>query len=284
MGVLVKTGTDASLTYTVLPPGEAEVRVLPGASQEQITVEGVTVELLVPDDLSDPDRFHRFHAAFPSVPGDPDKRFSIQFIGTGLKPAAVGEARSIIESVRYTTEPVSPPPPPEPQVTPGADWERIAAHGRDDPDHTVFSVLAPPGWEFVYYGGLDSFVGGFTNGAISIDFDYGSLFGQFVSPDNHLHDPGYFPEHRFWIETIDGKPFLMFRPASDEPQEQVFTGISTARIPGLPDLMIPDGPASSRIFECGGSFGARTADRDEQELVLAILRTLRAEDHPGDCS
>lgn len=283
MGVIVKQGSNASLRYTVLPEGEAEIRTIPGYSQEQITIEGVTVDLLVPGDLSNPGESYHLQAAFPSVPGDPDKRFSVQFSGNGLRGSETGEARSIIESVRYTAEPVPPPSPPEPQITPGPDWQRIAAHSRNDPGREIFSVLAPPGWEFVYHGGLDSFVGTFTNGAISIDFDYGSASGMPVSPEYHLRDPESFPELLFWAEAIDGKPFLMFKPVSDEPHERAYTGVSTARIPGLPDLVMPDGSYSSSLFDCGGSFLAHTADRDEQELVLAILRTLQAEEHPGQC-
>jgi hypothetical protein len=284
LGILVKTNSYAAdIRYAIVPAGEAQTSVRGGYIVEQVEIGGVPVELGVPPDFSDPDDSHRLSAAFQSVPGDDSQQFGIEFNGTGLQGDLYDEARAIIESVRYAPPPPAPPALPAPQVTPGPDWVRIVAYPKTDPDYEVFSVLAPPGWEFVPAMGLDSFVGGFTNGEISINFDYGSLSSGPVSYGHHLRDPDYVPAHRFWIETIEGKPFIMFKPVSDEPHERAYTGISVDRIPGVPDLVMPDGSFSSSIFDCGGSFWARTADRDDQELVLAILRTLRAEENAEGC-
>lgn len=283
VGVLSKRGKPrGQLHYSfTLPDAESVFRTRMGYLEAQTTIDGAEIEWILPEDPSDGTDFLHLEATFASIPGDPDKRFGLSVRGSGLSPAMYLEAKQILESVRVANPPGAFDPP-ESEVTPGPNWERIEAQWPSDSDPR-FSVLAPPGTTVSPEIGFDSLLGTFAIGELEIFFDYGSLSSSPINPDGFIRYEGE-AEHQLWVEVIDGKIFSMYRPLNDDPALESYTGISVARIPGLPDLVIPDGPYSSTLFACGGSFFARNISHDDQELVLAVLRTIHAEQAPRQCN
>lgn len=284
-GAIAKVGEKSvTISYSIKPTGRISLYPFPDLRPETIEIEGVSVDLMVPVQFDIPNDYMKIYASFPWLPGDPERSFGLSIEAKGIKGQEMfDETRSLIESIRFAPPPEVPRPNPTPEATPGADWVRVYAHGRDNPEDRAFSVLAPPDWEFSYIGGYDSFVGAFSNSEITISFDYGSVSASPTGYEYHLIDPDYFPRHSYWVEIIDNKPFLMYRPTDDPLRERAYTGITVDRIPGLPDLVIPEGSVSSAIYNCGGSFWATSIDKETQELVLAILRTLQAEYQSGSC-
>lgn len=63
-------------------------------------------------------------------------------------------------------------------------------------DFGTFKLKTPQGWTIVKERGIDSYVGGLTNGKDSLWFDYGEF-----SPDIGSEDP---KKHRFGHDTING--------------------------------------------------------------------------------
>lgn len=270
-----------SMRYSVQNAGPVDPRMRPDQVRHDIEIDGVPVVLLVP---SEPNDFRRIAAYFPWLPGDAARAFGLSIEASGISnETTFTEVRSIVESIQFAPPPPSPSERPGSEIEPGRDWTRVLATWSDSQQDGPFSVLAPPGWEFIPGAGLDSLVGTFTNGTVSIDFDYGSASSNPIQYQYHLTDPDYFPEHEYWIEVIDGKPFTMYRPVDSGFPERAFTGIRVDRIPGLPDLKIEGPTYSSTIYDCGGSFLSDTGDHAERELVLAILRTIRAETLPATC-
>lgn len=284
-GAIARVGHQSvTIRYSIELPGGIDLQPFPDVTPEAIEIDGVPVDLMVP---LQPDVIHdrmRIHASFPWLPGDPDRSFGLSVMASGIRgQEMLDQTRSIIESIRFAPPPEAPAPIPPPEVTPGPDWVRVYSHNSDRPDERIFSVLAPPDWKFEPAYGLDSFIGSFTNDQVSIFFDFGSASAAPTGYPYHLIDPDSFPVHTYWIEVIENKPFVMYRPADDPLRERAYTGISVSRIPGLPDLVMPEGSYSSTIYGCGGSFWATSVNHETQELVLAILRTLQAERDSPRC-
>ncbi len=63
-------------------------------------------------------------------------------------------------------------------------------------DYGVFNLNAPPGWKKFNQQGIDSYIGGLTNGKDSLWFDYGRYSGE-------LNDDGI-SNHLYGQDTING--------------------------------------------------------------------------------
>jgi hypothetical protein len=285
-GVIVKDGSDAALHYTLMPAGEASINMTSGFRVVQLDVAGARADVHRPITVTPESSGYRFYASFEEVPGGAgnSEPFSLEFSGRGLSSTDLDEAQAIIESIRREP-PLTPPQPPEPLATPGPDWQRVNAHGFHDPSYQPLSILAPPGWRYEPGQGIDTFGGTFTDGETEIRVMYGPFAGTPIEPADEASGPASSPQHEIWEEVIDGKQVMFFRPEPGHAGQLAFTGIHASRIPGLPDIT----PSSSRVmssqvFACGGSFFSSATGPEQQELVLAILRTLRAEENAGGCS
>ncbi len=282
-GILAKSGASSNqVQYAFTAPDSVgEFRVPPGYHYRESVIDGATVVFAVPPDPFDGGEHHRINAHFWSVPGDDRQQFGLSLLASSLNGSEYLEVMRIIESIRYAP-PAESMRPPNSEVTPGLDWERVDAQWPGE-GRARFSVLAPPGTNFESNIGYDSLIGKFTIGKLEIAFEYGGNASPSVTNFGaHIRNKDE-AEHQYWVEVIDGKPFAMYRPANENPVGRAYTGISVARIPGLPDLVSEDGSYSTSDVECGGSFFAIDIDRDQQELVLAILRTIRAEHAPSWC-
>ncbi|MFI8379085.1 c-type cytochrome [Leeuwenhoekiella sp. NPDC079379] len=71
-------------------------------------------------------------------------------------------------------------------------------------DFGVFSMIIPHDWEKIKYKGIDSYVGGITNGTDSLTFDYGWYSYDFSDEDGE--------NQLFATDTINGKIALLTKP------------------------------------------------------------------------
>lgn len=280
-GILGKMGeAHMQVKYAITPPGsQPDFYMLPGHVRSQSEIDGVTIDWLLPEDMER--GLFTVGISFPWLPGDPDRHFGLAFVASGLHPSQYLEVKQIVESVRYLAEPAVQRPVPSPEITPAPDWVRVGAQW-DSHSEPIFSILAPPGTVFAGEHGIDSLPGSFTVGDLQIDFDFGPLGAQPTIQDGHLRYPDN-AEQQYWLEMVRGEPFMMYRPAEEQPTGTAYTGISTSRIPGPADITMPGGSPGSSMPGCGGAFWARDIERDEQELFLAILRTLHTEGDRGPC-
>jgi hypothetical protein len=116
-------------------------------------------------------------------------------------------------------------------------WNRL--------DFGVFNVKAPPGWKKFQLQGIDSYVGGLSNGKDSLEFDYGwysfELTGR--EPDS---------THLFASDTIDGFSAIIAIPKKE--------GLAPVEL--SMDLSGPNKLAFSGIVK-------------ENRIALSILQSLR---------
>jgi len=71
-------------------------------------------------------------------------------------------------------------------------------------DFSVFTVYVPAGWYKIDLQGIDSYVGGLTNGTDSLTFDYGWYSYDFGSED--------MDKHLFATDTVNGKMATLVKP------------------------------------------------------------------------
>lgn len=83
----------------------------------------------------------------------------------------------------------------------------ISCTGQDRPktiDFGSFTIHAPAGWKKIVFQGIDSYVGGLTNGRDTLIFDYGWYSYDFGCEDVDTH--------LFKIDTINGKTATLIKP------------------------------------------------------------------------
>ncbi|MBI3135403.1 MAG: hypothetical protein HYZ14_12075 [Bacteroidetes bacterium] len=116
-------------------------------------------------------------------------------------------------------------------------------------DFKAFQLTTPGNWNEFQFQGIDSYVGGITNGDDSLIFDYGQYSYDFVheSPDQYY----------FSTDTVNGKKAKTLRP----------------KIPGEGMLGIYIESAYN-----GNHFSLAGSQIKEEEPVLAIFRTIRFPD------
>ena len=83
----------------------------------------------------------------------------------------------------------------------------ISCTGQDRPktiDFGSFTIPAPAGWNKIEFQGIDSYVGGLTNGTDTLTFDYGWYSYDFGYEDTDAH--------LIKIDTINGKTATLIKP------------------------------------------------------------------------
>lgn len=73
-------------------------------------------------------------------------------------------------------------------------------------DFNSFSIEVPYDWTKFELQGIDSFIGGITNGTDTLIFDYGKYSYSFEHEEPELHN--------YSLDTVDGKPALIIRPVA----------------------------------------------------------------------
>lgn len=68
----------------------------------------------------------------------------------------------------------------------------------------AFSIYIPENWKKIEYNGMDSYVGGITNGKDSLTFDYGWYSYNFSDEDRE--------KQLFTTDTVNGKIALITKP------------------------------------------------------------------------
>jgi hypothetical protein len=240
-GTIVLQGYgDMHIRYQFMVPENFEstknnlFRVPDGYENESSMLNGLAVDWVLPVETTNSGGRYRISAGYSNLLGDDVDGFGLLLFAHSLSAELLDEAKAIMESVQFAAPPPAPPERPKPEVTPSKDWSRIAAHWLNGPSKQMFSVLAPPGWDFAPFQGADTFVGQFTDGEIVIAFDYGNLSGSAGGIDSHARNPDMYPAHEFWFETVDEKPLLFYRPVGDLTNERAYTGLSVERLPGSP--------------------------------------------------
>jgi hypothetical protein len=156
-------------------------------------------------------------------------------------------------------------------ITPSPDWQRLEVTVPRDPDRVILELMAPVGWTAETFAGLDSLPGEISNGSIRIGFDLGGGYSCLDGPGEHLWVSGGFAELKFWEEEISGRNFYLYRPVDGSRDDRGRIGRTGACIPHLPIVDDPNYQARMGI-----GIAARAESEDEQELVLAVIRTIRA--------
>jgi hypothetical protein len=136
---------------------------------------------------------------------------------------------------------------------PYADCCPLGASTWHSVDTGPFSVLLPPGWEYVRAQGVDSFVGSFVGDGITLGFDYG-MYGGAPRPDDpnlSMHD-----------ETVGGYTARLFFPKADgDGASGIFVRTVDAAPPfGYPVALVLSGYGLSS---------------DQQQVALQIFRSIR---------
>ena len=172
----------------------------------------------------------------------------------------------------YLSEPYPPPGfadiPPRPAETgmdeglPTEDWTRAGALNRDGGE--VFSVLLPPGWELTTGHGVDSLVGEITGDGVTLKFDLGWF--------SHQPTPGRYPppQHVFLEEIIGGHAATLILVA--EPPDEKREDHTALTAVFFDDPITP----GNSLFMAGEGL-----TREEQEIALAIFRSIRMAKGPG---
>ena len=134
-------------------------------------------------------------------------------------------------------------------------------------------MLLPPGWVFIELQGIDSMVGQLTNGEVTLYYDFGAFAGIPYSPLYAFRDGRPNSPPVMWEEEIGRDSFFFVKPESDEPDDYGVTG-TFGRFAPQPKFQGFGTPPMS--------FSGSGLDGEQQELVLAMFRTLLPEEgYPG---
>ena len=114
----------------------------------------------------------------------------------------------------------------------------------------VFTINTPPNWTIIKEKGIDSYVGGLTNGVDSLYFDYGWYSAE-VGEEDPL-------KHKFAMDTVNGKIASIVIP-KEEAKGQIAMSI----------LKLKD---KNNKFIIGGTNVSNT------NLILKIFKSIRFED------
>lgn len=115
-----------------------------------------------------------------------------------------------------------------------------------------FSVLLPPGWDYLPAQGVDSYVGSFVGDDVTLRFDYG-LYGAAPSFDD--------PQLSVHEETIGGYTARLFSPRAGGGASGIWLDVANASEPlGLPITLLLNGEALTP---------------EQQQVALQIFRSVR---------
>ena len=224
------------------------------------------------------EKVNRHDAYFERIPGTPDgvvaPRLELSWRASHFDPGDTEILGQVLRSIRYE-ELKSLPDIPVPVVTPSEDWVRKIA-GSDGGDDDVFyggsfSLRLPPGWTTTERRGIDGAIGRIAgegielvyNNPMSIPTTSPPSSGPYGEPP-HYSDPPYFA----WEEFNDGLVISLVRPVSPIPDDSATTGV----------MIHPfyDGPEAGYYTKfIKMSVLGKGLDGDQQDLVLAILRTIQ---------
>ena len=167
----------------------------------------------------------------------------------------------VLTSVRYA-EIARLPDLPDIGMTPGPDWQRVPARS----DFPSFTIMIPPGWQTTDLQGIDTLVGRISGDGIVLQYDFGGYAGVPYEPHSQMREHRHDPPHVIWEERVGNKLFWLVRPVSPEQNPSAVTGVFAFLPVGATDR-----PRATM------SVAAYGLDGDQQELVLAMLRTIELE-------
>ncbi|MCH7593307.1 MAG: hypothetical protein IIB27_02235 [Chloroflexi bacterium] len=254
--------------YRIGADPQDEVQALKEDPRYEITeleLNGVKVAVRVA--APEATRGTQFGAYYEQIPGAPDGMIapSLDIDGDSRGFDDQKLLGQILKSVRYS-ELSSLPERPVAEAIDTSDW--VYSLARTDLQNSQwgaanFSLLLPPGWTTTEAWSIDSAIGTISGDGIELSYDY---LGGVIDP----HDPRAIadglPGHNVWDEEVDGVLFSFIRPDSQEPDPRGTTGASIT-IPAFRD----DGSSGAVRLPISGA----GLDADQQELALAVLRTIR---------
>ncbi len=230
----------------------------PRRTVSDITVAGFPALLRLATDAAT-DRAPHVGVFYEHIPGGPAgfETPSLDIEGDNRAFADQALLTQVLTSVRYA-EITALPELPAAQITPGDDWVRTRA----PIEPRSFTLLLPPGWHIEKRQGIDSSVGVIEGSGISISYDFGASGGAPIDHLSRVREHREDPPLLTWEETLGNTRFQIARPISPIPHEHGLVAFH-------PNFLPRSGP--------GVTFYAIGLDGDQQELVLAILRTVARE-------
>lgn len=123
-------------------------------------------------------------------------------------------------------------------------------------DTGLFSVVLPPGWQYVPAQGIDSFVGSFAGDGVRLSFDYGWYSNSLAFDDD--------PTYRVHWESIGGREAKIVYPKAGSGQTGIY----------FPDVGQTNGALDmpTRHNLVGEDLTA-----EQREIALQIFRSMRFE-------
>ena len=80
-----------------------------------------------------------------------------------------------------------------------------------------FTILAPEDWTFTPLVGTDSTVGQFSNGEMTLSFDYGMHTGDFSRDSVYFEDPSAYTVVEETINGLEAKIYAPNEASSEKP-------------------------------------------------------------------
>ncbi|MCH7593306.1 MAG: hypothetical protein IIB27_02230 [Chloroflexi bacterium] len=264
----------STLTYHIGFKPESAAQALTEDPRYVITqTEVLGVKMAVRVAAPDAEKGNNFAAYYERIPGAPDgviaPRLDMQWSSSDFGFDHPELLTRVLRSVRYAELP-SLPDIPVPVVVASGDWVRKIA-GSDGGEADVylggsFSLLLPPGWTTTERQGVDGVIGAISGDGIEL-FYYNPMGLSAGGPSSG--GPDQPPQHVAWEEQVDGLVISLVRPASPIPDQLAKTGVTI-----WPFI---DGGGSHPYGESFQmSVSVRGLDGDQQETLLAILRTINA--------
>lgn len=132
-------------------------------------------------------------------------------------------------------------------------------------DAGLFSLLAPEGWTYTPLMGIDSTVGEFSNGEMTLRFDYGMYTGDFTNNSVYFEDPSAYTAIEEIIDGFSAQIYVPTQANSGKPTVLSIMNINDVK-PCTEDVCILD----QENFEMLGD----NLTEEQVELALQIFRTV----------
>lgn len=224
-----------------------------------VTVEGEAayLHLAAPDAINDGPQVGIY---YERIPGGPEGKHvpSLRIEGDSRGFTDQELLAAVLMSVRYAEIPELPELP-EPGVVPGEDWQRAPARS----DFHSFTIKMPPGWETIDLIGIDTLVGRISGDGISLLYDFGGFAGVQYEPRSRVREHRDEVAHMVWEERLGSKTLWFVKPVSPDPGPRGVTGVFAS---------FDTGRGIAHL-----SVSANGLSGDQQEKVLAVLRTIELE-------
>lgn len=211
---------------------------------------------------------------FDSIPGAPhDVNFQLVMEARDVNHEVAKAILEVAKSVQYSAGlPIFEIPTAS--AGPDIGWIKLDATSAATLDDVMFSLLAPKGWSHHPVAGFDSIPGEFIGQDASIAYDYGQ-YGVVCSGDpfQHVRTDNKWPELEFWEERINKTTFIFHRPVDNDRDDDGRPGTTGACAANLRESELY-GPTNSNGPKQGLQIWSHVETREQQELVLAIIRTI----------